>query len=133
MTWNYCSHCDNYDSDNCPACRVHRQFHDTPEELREHHAKYIENQKRGLLSASQVADRVKVDVAVIKRHARAGTIRGKWIEGEPFFNPYYIKKSLRSLGLEVCPHDNLDAFGRCRDCRRYNVYDDPVRRSGVAS
>jgi len=128
-----CEHCHNYDSDNCPACRVHRQFHDTPEELRAHRARYIENQKHGLLSAKQLADQVKVNVAVIKRHAWAGAIRCQWIDGEAFFNPYHIKRALRRLGLEVCPHDDLDFFGRCRDCRRYNMYNDPMRQSGAAS
>lgn len=127
MNYEYCENCHN-GGGPCPACSTHHEFHDTPEELREHHATYFENLKRGRITASQLADQLKIDgltARVINLCARIGAIPYIRVDGEAYFYPDQAEKSLKRLRLVACQHDDLDAFGRCRDCRLYNVLDDP--------
>jgi hypothetical protein len=125
--YEYCEHCHN-DGSPCPVCSAHRRFHDSLEERSEHYARYIENQKRGRLTASQLADQLNVDgmtARVINLCAKIGVVPCIWLAGEAYFYPDQAEKSLKRLRLVACKHDDLDAFGRCRDCRLYNVLDDP--------
>ena len=88
-----CEHCHG-DRAPCPVCGGREPF--TPEELRAQ----IENHKRDRLTATQLADQLKMEeltAAAIAHYAKTGEIPCKWIEGEAYFDPESATHWLRYL------------------------------------